>query len=296
MQCSGEMMTRALLRSRLFRLALAVCLLAGTLLATIGWRDTLSEPVLRRTSLELAGLADGQEPVRIALISDIHVAGPDMRPERLARIVQQINAERPDVVLIAGDLLGDDKYLVTRRYSPGQAIAPLAGLTAPLGVFVAPGNHDHWIDMSEIVRATARHGVKLLVNEAVQAGPLVIGGLDDAHIGVHDVAATMRQMERLEGGRVMLSHSPDAFPEVPRDVSLTLAGHTHCGQIAWPWGTAPLTMSRYGQRYACGRVDEGGKVLITTAGLGTSGIPLRLFAPPDIWIIDAVPPTPRRPS
>lgn len=287
------METIVITRSRLAWLFLLLACLAGAVLASLAWRDTLGTPIVRRTAVELPGLPAGQPPVRIALISDIHVAGPQMPPERLARIVAQINALRPDIVLIAGDLLGEG-YLITRHYSAEEAVAPLARLTAPLGVYVVPGNHDHTTDLPGLAQALRRHGLVLLANRAVATGPLVIGGLDDAHIGLDDIPETVRQMNRLQGGRVMLSHSPDAFPLIPGDISLTLAGHTHCGQIAWPWGGAPVTMSRYGQRYACGRVDEDGRVLVTTAGLGTSGLPLRLFAPPDIWLIAARPPDPGR--
>jgi len=64
-----------------------------------------------------------------------------------------------------------------------------------------------------------------------------------------------------------------------------LAGHTHCGQIRLPFVGAVSTMSRYGQRYACGLIRENGRTLIVTAGLGTSGLPLRLGAAPDLWLI-----------
>jgi hypothetical protein len=64
-----------------------------------------------------------------------------------------------------------------------------------------------------------------------------------------------------------------------------LAGHTHCGQIRLPWYGAVSTMSEYGDRYACGRVDEAGKTLIVGAGVGTSILPLRLGAVPDMWLI-----------
>jgi predicted MPP superfamily phosphohydrolase len=64
-----------------------------------------------------------------------------------------------------------------------------------------------------------------------------------------------------------------------------LAGHTHCGQIRLPLVGALLTESAYGQRYVCGRVDEDGRTLIVSAGLGTSIVPLRLGAPPDMWLV-----------
>ena len=89
----------------------------------------------------------------------------------------------------------------------------------------------------------------------------------------------------MPGARILLSHSPDPFPRVPGDVGLMLAGHTHCGQIRLPLIGAVSTMSDYGDRYACGLVRENAKVLIVSAGLGTSILPLRLGAPPDLWLI-----------
>jgi predicted MPP superfamily phosphohydrolase len=89
----------------------------------------------------------------------------------------------------------------------------------------------------------------------------------------------------LGGAKLILSHSPDVFPELPADIGLTLAGHTHCGQIAPPLLGPIVTASRYGRRFACGLIREGGRSLIVTAGLGTSGLPLRLGAEPDLWLL-----------
>jgi len=272
-------------RFRKTRIALALVALLALLVAAKAWRDTMADPVVRRTALMLPQLPAGSRPVRVALISDIHVAGPDMPPSRLSRIVGQVNRLRPDIVLIAGDLISD-KAMATRHYSAEDAVAPLAGLDAPLGTFVVPGNHDHWFDLPALAREVGRHGMTLLVNDAVQAGPLVVGGLDDAYTGRADVPATLRAMDRLRGIPVVLSHSPDPFPLLPGSIPLMLAGHTHCGQIGYPWGGAPVSLSRYGSRYACGRVDEGGKVVVTGAGLGTSLLPLRLFTKPEIWLIE----------
>ena len=147
------------------------------------------------------------------------------------------------------------------------------------------GNHDHWRDLAGARAALAAAHVRLLDNDAAPAGPLAIGGLDDAFTHHDDLAATVTAMRALPGARILLSHSPDPFPELPGDVGLMLAGHTHCGQVRLPFVGAVSTMSRYGQRYACGLVRENGRTLIVTAGLGTSGVPLRLGAAPDLWLI-----------
>lgn len=253
-----------------------------------GWHDTTRDPEVLRTRVTLAGYPAGTPPITAALISDIHVAGPDMPPERLQRIVEQINALRPDIVLIAGDLVSD-KSTATHVYTPQEIVDPLGNLTAPLGVVVAPGNHDHWFDWPGLRRELDLHGIRVLQNAAAQVGPLAIGGVDDAYTRRDDMPATIAAMRGLAGGRLVLTHSPDVFPQMPDDVSLLLAGHTHCGQIAYPWGGAPAHLSRYGDRFGCGRTVERGQTVIVGAGLGTSLIPLRLFTHPEIWLIELGP-------
>ncbi|MCL4672252.1 MAG: metallophosphoesterase [Sphingomonadaceae bacterium] len=270
---------------------LGAATLLFALIAFKAWSDTMADPTVREITFAHKALPAGTAPVRIAMISDIHVAGPDMPPARLERIVQQVNGLKPDLVLIAGDLISE-KRLATRVYSPSEAVRPLAALDAPLGVIVVPGNHDHWFDMPGLAAELERHGISLLANSAKVAGPLVIGGLDDDFTGRADLQATLAAMEPLAGARIMLSHSPDPFPDVPNSVPLMLAGHTHCGQIAYPWGGAPTTMSDYGERYACGRVDEHGRTLLVGAGLGTSVLPVRLFTQPEVWLVTVTPKTP----
>lgn len=245
----------------------------------------MAEPAIRRASIALADYPAEAKPLRLALISDIHVSGPDMPPERLDRIVAQISALKPDLVLIAGDLVSE-KRLSTRHYSPAEAVAPLAALDAPLGAVVVPGNHDHWMDWPAIRDEVRGNSIRVLANEAARIGPLVIGGLDDDFTGRADIEKTIGAMDRLKGAKVVLTHSPDVFPDLPGGIGLTLAGHTHCGQIRYPWGGTPATMSDYGDRYACGKVREGGKTLITGAGLGTSVAPFRFGTRAEIWLVE----------
>ena len=263
---------------------MVVGVFAAALAGWMYWTAT-SDPVVRRTALAMPGLT---RPVRVLLMSDIHVGGPDMPPSRLERIVGRINALHPDVVLIAGDLI-TEKRLATRLYSMADAIAPLARLRPRIGTFAVLGNHDHWADPAGARRALRLAGITVMDNDAAPAGPLAIGGLDDAFTGRDDLTKTVAAVRRLPGVPVLLSHSPDPFPQVPPDIRLMAAGHTHCGQVRLPFFGAPKTMSAYGQRYACGRIDEAGRTLIVTAGLGTSGIWFRLGAVPDLWLIELRP-------
>ena len=267
-----------------FRRLLLFLLIFGLGLLGWTWWTTVRDPVVRETSVGLAGWPKGQRPLRAVLISDVHVAGPDMPPSRLERIVGQINALRPDLVVVAGDLISDKRF-ATRTYPLSEAVAPFARLQPRLGTFAVLGNHDHWRDAEEARAALTDVGVVVLDNSAAPAGPLALAGLDDEYTSHDDLAATLAAVRRMPGPRVLLSHSPDPFPDVPGDVGLMLAGHTHCGQVRLPLIGTLSTMSDFGDRYACGRIDEKGRTLIVGAGLGTSILPLRFGVPPDLWLV-----------
>jgi predicted MPP superfamily phosphohydrolase len=269
------------------RLFLVLAVAGAALLAWCYW-TAVSEPIVRNARIAVAGWPAGERPLRLVLLSDTHVGGPDMPPARLARIVGQINRLAPDIVLIAGDFV-TDKRLATRYYSHDEAIAPLAALRPRLATLAVLGNHDHWRDAAAAHRALARAGIRVLDNQAVQIGPVAVGGLDDDFTGRADLPATLAALRKLEGPKLILSHSPDPFADPAPDVVLMLAGHTHCGQVSPPLIGPLSTMSRYGRRYACGLVREGGRTLIVTAGLGTSGLPLRLGASPDLWLVEIGP-------
>lgn len=272
------------------RILLILALLAAGLLAW-SYSVAISDPVVRQARIQFPDWPAGVSPVQLVLVSDIHVQGPDMPPDRLRRIVNQINRLRPDLVLIAGDLISE-KRLGSAPYSMAEAIAPLGGLRPRLATIAVLGNHDHWYDAPGAVTALAKAKVRLLANDAIRLGPVAIGGLDDEFTGHDDLPRTLAKLERLGGARLLLSHSPDPFAELPSRISLMLAGHTHCGQVSPPPFGPIKTMSRYGRRYACGLIREGGKTLIVTAGLGTSGVPLRLGAVPDLWLLSLGPATP----
>jgi predicted MPP superfamily phosphohydrolase len=275
------------IRRTVLRLFL-VLVLAGAGIVAFAYVTALSEPVVRSARVTAPGWPSGTPPIRLLLISDVHVAGPDMPPARLRRIVDRINRLDPDIVLIAGDLVSD-KRLATHHYSLDEAVAPLAGLRPRLATVAVLGNHDHWRNASAARRALARAGIRLLQNQAVQVGPVAVGGLDDDYTGRADLPATAAALSKLSGPKLILSHSPDPFPDVGQDVFLMLAGHTHCGQIAPPLIGPVSTMSRHGRRYACGTVREGGRTLIVSSGLGTSVMPLRLGAVPDMWLVEVGP-------
>lgn len=271
-------------RRRWQRLAALLALVGIALLAKGYWNAT-RDPLVRTATVAVAGWPAGQAPLHILLLSDAHVAGPDMPPERLARIVGELNALKPDLVLVAGDLVSE-KRLATHIYTADEVVAPLGKLKAPLGVVVAPGNHDHWFEPDALRGALERRGLRVLQNEAVRLGPLIVGGVDDDYSGHADIPKTLAAMDALGPGiPVVVTHSPDAVPALGRRVAAVFAGHTHCGQIRFPIVGALSYVSRYGDRFACGDIEDGGQRVFVGAGLGTSVVPLRFNTPPDVWLV-----------
>lgn len=271
---------------------LVLCLLLGSVLVTgLMYWNALADPVVRRDSIAVANWPQDMPSKRVLIVSDLHVAGPDMPPERVTRLVGQMNSLQPDLILFAGDFVSD-KRVATHIYSGAEALKPLTALKAGYGKIAVLGNHDHWRSDTEIRSALEANGLIVLDNAAIAAGPFAVGGVDDDFTGRANVAQMLAAMRPLTGVPIVVSHSPDIVPELPDSVIMVAAGHTHCGQINLPGLDTIRAVSRFGARYACGRKVEGGKTIYISAGLGTSILPLRFRAPPDMWLVTMGPAKP----
>jgi uncharacterized protein len=271
-------------KRRLVKIVGALPLVAVAFIA-VGYHNATRDPIVRTAAVHVANWPKGERPVRALLISDIHVAGPDMPPGRVAAIVRQFDAYQPDLVLIAGDLVSE-KTLATRQYSAAEIVAPLTGFKARLGVVVVFGNHDHWSDPAGLRRAITNAKLTLLENEAIKRGPLVIGGVGDEFTQHADIPSTYRAMTALDGVPIILTHDPDIIPDLPSPVAAVFSGHTHCGQINRPWSGKPaMNVSHYDMRFQCGDILDRDQRIFVTAGLGTSVVWLRYGAPPDAWLV-----------
>jgi len=261
--------------------------------AAVGYRNATAVPLVRQAVVRLPGYPAAARPLRVVLFSDFHVHGPDMPPDRVSRIVDQINALHPDIDVAAGDFVGDN--WIGRKYPIDQAIAPLRGLKARLGVYAVLGNNDYGAGASEVTRALQRAGVRVLADDAMSVGPLALGGRDGRLYPRPGPVAAARArayaaIDRTSGVKVLVAHRPDEFAPAPPRIGLVLAGHTHCGQIVLPLVGALVTGSDNGRSYFCGVVRKGSRTLIVTAGLGTIYVPLRFGASPDIWVISVTGP------
>jgi len=278
---------RRLGRWRAWRTVLAVTAAVALLLAVWAFWLEPRRLVVRDVALTVPGWSMAHNGLRVALLADLHVGSPHHGLTTLRRIVARLNALAPDVVLLLGD------YVITgmpggRFVPPESAAAVLEGIRARHGTFAVLGNHDAWFDAARVTDALDRAGIRVLSDSSaaldVAGDTLWLAGVSDLWTGYHDIGAALRNVP--DGAPVLLfTHNPDIFPRVPRRVSLTVAGHTHGGQVRLPIIGRPVVPSRYGQRYASGHVVEEGRHLFVSSGTGTSILPVRFRVPPEIVML-----------
>jgi uncharacterized protein len=229
----------------------------------------------------------------VAAIADLHAGGPNMTVEHIRRVIERTNELRPDVVVLLGDYVATHRF-VTEHVPHELWAGQLGHLAAPLGVWAVLGNHDWLHDVGAVRSAFAAVDIPCLENRAVLLGEgasrFWLAGLGDqlAHRphsgtlrGVDDLPGTLDQVTT-DHPVILLAHEPDIFVHVPPRVCLTLAGHTHGGQIRIPMLWPSFVPSRYGARFAYGHIVENGRHMIVSGGLGTSFAPVRLGVPPEI--------------
>jgi uncharacterized protein len=256
---------------------------AGAALAWAGWIEPRRLVTVRRT-LELPRWPAALDGVRLGLLSDIHAGAPHVGPKAIARAVERLNAEAPDAMLLLGDFI-DAHVLWGGRIAPELIARELAELRAPLGRFAVLGNHD-WKQVGDgMWRALTEAGIEVLENRSAPAGDFHVAGLADLRLRRPDLPSALAGVPK-ETSVILLAHDPDVFPFVPDRVALTVSGHLHGGQVALPVIRRPAIPSRYGERYARGHVVEEGRHLYVSSGLGTSGLPLRLLARPEVVILE----------
>ena len=274
-------------RGTLWTFAVAGCVVAGLALWAL-WLEPASLTVAEER-INLRSAAHGS--LRVAVLADLHVGSPFNGIEKLREIVDRTNAARPDVVCILGDLviqgvIGGDFV------SPEDTAVELRRLRAGVGTVAVLGNHDGWLNHDRVRDALEKNGVRVLEETAQKfstpAGPLWIAGISDLWTGRHDVAAALAAVNDDGAPVLLMTHNPDVFPLVPDRVALTLAGHTHGGQVRLPFLGRPIVPSRFGERLAAGHVIEGGRNLFVATGLGTSILPIRFRVPPAVTMLTVV--------
>jgi predicted MPP superfamily phosphohydrolase len=230
----------------------------------------------------LSKLSPKLDGLRIVQLTDIHV-GNFMKQAKLEWYVRAVNDLKPDIVALTGDFIGSSPQFIS------ACAAALEKLDARDGVFACLGNHDNWVGAHRITEALQAAGVQVLRNEGrtlwLKGAPLNIAGVDDPWRGKADFDRAL-SMTDPNAPTIMLCHQPDLFPAVvQRGIDLTLAGHYHGGQVKMQFLGMAVSPAHLISEFVEGLHVRGRSQLYVSRGIGITGPPVRLNAPPEITLL-----------
>ena len=239
--------------------------------------------VVERKTIAINDLPDAFDGFRICQITDVH-HGPFTGLGFIKEVVEKVNSLNPGLVVLTGDYVDhSSKYIV-------PAVSALCRLKSSNGVLAVLGNHDHWMDANLTQEVFNRYNVPVITNShkliEIKDKAICVAGVGDLMEDSQDLKAAFYGVPA-DIPRILLSHNPDYAESMPvsERVDLVLAGHTHGGQVRMPFSIAPITMSRYGQKYAGGLVRSASGQVYVSRGIGVVGLPVRFNCPPEITII-----------
>src|SRR5713226_8949855 len=273
---------------------------AGVGFSTYGIWNAERLPEVTRRTLTFPDLPPGLDGLRLLHLSDVH-AGVHMEQDKMQALVAQANALGADLIVQTGDMIDIDP-----AYIPPYVRA-FRELSAPLGVVTVLGNHDRYTGADAVIRGVRDAGQVFVRNDAhvIERGgaTLALVCIDDPRNWKADdpqpldIDLALRRTPP-DAFQILLAHRPGAFDgAAPRGIPLTLAGHIHGGQFYLPilgWSAGRLIT-----KYVMGHFRQGSSQLYVSRGIGVVGVPIRVFVPPEMALIELrrSPPTqPRSPA
>jgi predicted MPP superfamily phosphohydrolase len=260
-------------------------------LKSLGWYQagllSARQPVVRSLCLEFSSLPAAFHGFRILHLSDLHIDGVEGLAERTAEIVGTLPV---DVCVMTGDYRFEIFGSCEQVYPRMSLI--LEAIRSRHGVFGILGNHD----LAEIAIELQKMGVNMLINDGAELrsgeSGLWIAGVDDPHYyGCDDLTSALSDVPK-DAFKVLLAHTPEMYQEADAaGIHLYLCGHTHAGQIRLPkpfrgaWA-APFQNADCPREYSYGAWSHGSMQGYTSAGVGTSLLPVRYNCPPEIVVIE----------
>ena len=250
-----------------------------------------------RPRIRLARLPKAFDGFRIVQLSDFHIS-PFMTADQIRQCVTIANGLKADLVVLTGDYLADDPA------AEGEVVQALSALKAPFGVFGCLGTHEIYTETEDsITRLFAARGIRILRQERApiqsQGEMLNLIGIDYQsvphsrdHAG-HVVERYLAGSEELvmpDMVNILLSHNPNVFDHAAQlGIDLTLAGHTHGGELSLEFVHRGLSLASLQTTYVSGWYEKpGGQQLYVNRGIGTTGFPIRFGAPPEITVLELV--------
>jgi predicted MPP superfamily phosphohydrolase len=240
---------------------------------------------VREMDISIPGLHPDLDGLRLVQLSDIHLS-PYLSETEFARVVDAANELRGHLVFVTGDL-------ISMRGDPLDAcLRQISRLRSDAGIIGCLGNHEVYAGTEEYTTTEgARLGIPFLRSQARQLrfgdASMNIAGVDYQKMSAQP--HYLRGAEHLiapDTLNILLSHNPDVFPVAAKQGwDLTLAGHTHGGQVNVEILHHEINMARFYTPYVYGHYRSGKSSIYVTRGIGTIGMPARLGAPPEIAVL-----------
>ena len=261
---------------------LTIGIALGVFLLVLGGHINAIFPRVNRVSIAHNTRPDA-DTLRIVLATDIHL-GTIVGPNRVRRMVNRINAQQPDLVLLAGDIVDEDLAPVIRQ-NLGQI---LGSIDAPLGVIGSTGNHEYIGGADEATAYLTQHNIIMLRDTAMAINDKlwVIGRNDiESNRFVGELRKPLSEIvQQIPEGAftIVLDHQPRAYNEAMQNgVNLILSGHTHHGQL-WPLNYITSAMFPLSWGYK----QFGAMHAYVSSGVGSWGPPVRIGNVPEIVVIE----------
>lgn len=227
------------------------------------------------------------QPIRVVVVSDLHVGSPYVDLGKLETVVEAINTAEPDVVLLLGSFMPGDFFKTP--ISPLDFAPVLGKIKAKYEVMALLGRRDGMNGGKQLADALKKQKIKVLSNSAAsvklaQKKRFWIVGFEDKPLYYQNVMAKLPKGEPVFG----MVHNPARFPDIPPKVDIVFAGYTHGGLVNVPEFPLPILPTGVPKRYAYGLVQEDEHQMFVTAGIGTDEYPIRLNNKPEILVVTVV--------
>jgi len=237
-----------------------------------------------QVSIDINNLPLSFKGVKIVHLSDLHSKNFGEREREILENLKQLN---PEFVFITGDFVD----WIAQDLESCQSFWKELSANYPQRVFGVLGNHDHRHPKFKTLRNLLKEsGIEILENETKKIEKddcfLYLIGVDDPHEGYDDFERAVAEIKN-QAPKILLAHSPEIFRKVKgKGINLVLVGHTHGGQINIPFLTDFFLPLKYDKQYKSGLFKEKSTYLYVNRGIGTTFLPLRFNAPPEITLIE----------
>ncbi len=269
-------------------LILAVCAFAGLLALGYAYFIEPNRLIIERTEIRIPHWDKKLDGFKVVAISDIHGGSNGVTERRLLELVELSNLEKPDMIVLLGDFVSEEKRRGKHLRMPVETIAKkISAFRARYGVYAVIGNHDWWYDEKAVTAALAKNGIEVLENSVRQivVGDKIISlwGIEDNWKGRDVPTEDTYDKIALKENIVAITHNPDSLLKTPTGISVMFAGHSHGGQVKFPiYGAYPFVNDG---RFMKGEAVVDGKHVYVTTGIGVSGPQIRFGVPPEISVV-----------